>query len=293
MLKKMLVCLALVLGLACVSIADLNVDIGSDDPGQQPLKGGYQAFTGPHEQTGPLTKSFDFDGANVSVTIAIGNNNVAGYRNYGGGELTGDMVYPDDQDYQGPDAGSVILTLGGLPAGDYTLVAYHNDSKDSHLDHGEITASVGGDVSASTGDQVQQTRATNDDAAATSTVTFTSGGGDVVVTYAPVGNGTDNRGILSGFDLSGGGGVVDECPDDPAKTEPGICGCGVADDDSDGDGVADCDDECPDDPDDLCNVQQCTCKGDMNDDGQIDLQDLQAVAEILLGVGSPFIADCP
>lgn len=40
---------------------------------------------------------------------------------------------------------------------------------------------------------------------------------------------------------------ADTCPDDDGKTEPGACGCGVADDDSDGDGTADCDDACPDD----------------------------------------------
>ncbi len=38
---------------------------------------------------------------------------------------------------------------------------------------------------------------------------------------------------------------MDGCPDDANKTEPGVCGCGVADDDSDGDGVADCNDNCP------------------------------------------------
>jgi choice-of-anchor B domain-containing protein len=44
-------------------------------------------------------------------------------------------------------------------------------------------------------------------------------------------------------------GAPDACPDDPQKTEPGMCGCGVADDDADEDGTADCDDACPDDPD--------------------------------------------
>ncbi|MDZ4753537.1 MAG: M12 family metallo-peptidase [Phycisphaerae bacterium] len=37
----------------------------------------------------------------------------------------------------------------------------------------------------------------------------------------------------------------DGCPNDPAKIEPGVCGCGVADDDSDGDTVPDCIDLCP------------------------------------------------
>jgi hypothetical protein len=36
----------------------------------------------------------------------------------------------------------------------------------------------------------------------------------------------------------------DDCPGDPEKTTPGQCGCGVADEDFDGDGVADCIDNC-------------------------------------------------
>jgi hypothetical protein len=43
-------------------------------------------------------------------------------------------------------------------------------------------------------------------------------------------------------------GGVDGCPDDPAKTEPGICGCGVSDTDGDGDGTPDCSDQCVADP---------------------------------------------
>jgi hypothetical protein len=40
----------------------------------------------------------------------------------------------------------------------------------------------------------------------------------------------------------------DSCPNDPNKTVPSICGCGVADTDSDSDGTPDCDDNCPNDP---------------------------------------------
>jgi hypothetical protein len=43
--------------------------------------------------------------------------------------------------------------------------------------------------------------------------------------------------------------TADRCPNDPYKTAPGMCGCGVADRDSDRDGVADCRDGCPQDPD--------------------------------------------
>ncbi|HYC00059.1 MAG TPA: hypothetical protein VEC57_13075 [Candidatus Limnocylindrales bacterium] len=38
---------------------------------------------------------------------------------------------------------------------------------------------------------------------------------------------------------------VDLCPDDDTKGEPGHCGCGTPDVDSDGDDIVDCTDECP------------------------------------------------
>ncbi len=47
---------------------------------------------------------------------------------------------------------------------------------------------------------------------------------------------SDHDGTIDEFDL---------CPNDPAKTAPGVCGCGVPDADHDGDGIADCID--PDD----------------------------------------------
>jgi hypothetical protein len=50
-------------------------------------------------------------------------------------------------------------------------------------------------------------------------------------------------------DADGAGDACDGCPADPAKVEPGVCGCGVADTDGDGDGTPDCDDGCPTDPD--------------------------------------------
>ena len=40
--------------------------------------------------------------------------------------------------------------------------------------------------------------------------------------------------------------ACDGCPDDPNKTEPGVCGCGIdAELDGDADGVRDCVDQCP------------------------------------------------
>jgi Tol biopolymer transport system component len=50
-------------------------------------------------------------------------------------------------------------------------------------------------------------------------------------------------------DLDGVLDCKDGCPTDPKKSAGGICGCGVADTDSDQDGTADCRDSCPNDPD--------------------------------------------
>jgi hypothetical protein len=55
---------------------------------------------------------------------------------------------------------------------------------------------------------------------------------------------------------------LDGCPNDPTKTAPGACGCGVAETDTDGDGVADCVDNCPTQP----NADQA----DSNHDGTGD-----------------------
>ena len=46
-------------------------------------------------------------------------------------------------------------------------------------------------------------------------------------------------------DEDGAGDACDGCTEDPDKTEPGVCGCGIADDDSDEDGLLDCNDNCP------------------------------------------------
>jgi len=57
--------------------------------------------------------------------------------------------------------------------------------------------------------------------------------------------------VVSGWGSNGGfydlAVDVDTCPGD-VKARPGLCGCGVLESDSDGDGVLDCLDGCPDDP---------------------------------------------
>ncbi|MBI3179919.1 MAG: hypothetical protein HYZ27_09680 [Deltaproteobacteria bacterium] len=62
------------------------------------------------------------------------------------------------------------------------------------------------------------------------------------------------------IDTDGDGALdcLDACPDDAAKTAPGECGCGVSDADSDGDGEPDCTDLCPLDGSKLA-PGQCGC----------------------------------
>jgi hypothetical protein len=79
--------------------------------------------------------------------------------------------------------------------------------------------------------------------------------------------------------------AADGCPDDPDKEAPGQCGCGVTDEDSDGDQIADCVDSCPDDPDNdidgdtVCgNIDNCPAtpnpdQADVDNDGKGDACD--------------------
>ncbi len=67
----------------------------------------------------------------------------------------------------------------------------------------------------------------------------------------------------------------DCCPDDPDKTQPGVCGCGEPDSDSDEDGTLNCVDECPDDPD-KTQPGDCGCGVpdlDSDEDGTADCVD--------------------
>jgi len=49
------------------------------------------------------------------------------------------------------------------------------------------------------------------------------------------------------------------CEPGSLKTEPGICGCDIPDDDFDGDGIADCDEACPDNADRTDPTGLCGC----------------------------------
>ena len=64
---------------------------------------------------------------------------------------------------------------------------------------------------------------------------------------APQWRGAIGKVIEKYTDSDGTADCNDNCPNDSIKTEPGICGCGVVDNDSDDDGTPDCNDDFPDD----------------------------------------------
>ena len=81
----------------------------------------------------------------------------------------------------------------------------------------------------------------------------------------------------SDSDLDGVRDCLDECPLDPNRTKVGLCGCGVDDIDSDSDGVPDCLDECPQDPAKSKLAGICGCnvaETDSDLDGVPDCLDL-------------------
>ena len=78
-------------------------------------------------------------------------------------------------------------------------------------------------------------------------------------------------------DMDGVSDCLDECPFDPNRTVVGVCGCGVDDVDSDLDGVPDCLDHCPQDSSKSKSTGLCGCnvpETDSDLDGLPDCLDL-------------------
>lgn len=102
---------------------------------------------------------------------------------------------------------------------------------------------------------------------------------------------------VSDNDIDGDGTVDcnDACPNDPNKIVAGICGCGITDSDTDADGTVDCNDACPNDPNKII-VGVCGCgvvDSDLDGDGNIDCNDLcpNDVNKLSAGICGCGIAD--
>ena len=205
-------------------------------------------------------------------------------------------------DWGGEIRGDIHLDLTNLPAGDYQLVTYHNhweprkQSSRNCLDESSgmppmplVTARAldGGDgVQALTdATNIKVTSVLSDNEVKKSTITFRTNGDDVQILYDggddsypdPARSGREgSKAILNAFQLSAispdsdGDGVPDDWDNCPAVPNPD-----QADENLDGTG-------------DACQ-QGCPCPGNLNTDTQIDLEDVQAVADILLDAGTPFI----
>ncbi len=82
----------------------------------------------------------------------------------------------------------------------------------------------------------------------------------------------------------------DDCPEDENKIEAGICGCGESDVDSDADGIAGCNDNCPTvfNPD-QADVDNDTIGNVCDPDFQAQIEEPEVIApDNLEGSGTPF-----
>ena len=166
------------------------------------------------------------------------------------------ILYNDEDSDPAEDYGSHLFKIGAnlLPTGDFIfdpVSPYNGESV-------TFTASVD-DSDGTITHMTWQFGDSEDDP----TVTTVS---SIAHTYSSTGTYTvtliayDNSGgVLDvSHDITVTEAPTDECPDDPDKLEPGVCGCGVPDTDTDGDDEEDCIDNCPA----VANADQLNTDGD-------------------------------
>ena len=185
----------------------------------------------------------------------------------GGGTVTGLAVAPKPA-ITVNDV-SVVEGNSGTTSLDFTLTLSMTalDTVSVDVETADGTATAGSDYTAvrqtitiPAGQTTQTVSvAVNGDTTLEPDETFTLNLNDPV--NATLGNLAGTGTILNDETDADGDGVSDAedgCPNDPAKTSPGACGCGNPDTDSDGDGIADCVDNCPNTP----NADQADSDGD-------------------------------
>ena len=244
-----------------VSAMELKVDVGC--LGQQAsgyLKEGWVAFDGTAcEGAVPGVTVANIGGSGIDVAITTGNPLDNAYRTQGddvvemytGDELGRDYVSADDSNSLAEC--TMTMTLSNLPAEHYALTTYHNrpDYADDSMPipPADIGVTVGG--SGVVGNPINA-----------SGVAQTYLAEDVL--FDDIGKSTVE------FDTDGVGEVVVmlAAEEEGHKWRVYLSGFELIS---------------------AAVAQDCLCPGDINDDGQVDLDDLQGVANILLEAGSPFI----
>ena len=244
-----------------------------------------------------LGLEFVCDGCAASGTVQgdpIANSYILSFRHWGPGQTERD--------------GSVILTFTNLGEGDYTLTSYHSDANNPAFRLGSKNRYVSRvpeyfDVMPEilvTGEGVTQI---HDEETVDVDVPIQHVGFDAELIPSVVKFHTDGSSPVEveyvtpfGCDYTLGGAAVLNAFILEDVLEGGRCSC-----------YGNLNGDTQIDLEDLQSVAgilldagapfivpvEAGYCGDLNNDEQIDLEDLQAVADILLGAGSPFIVPCP
>lgn len=144
--------------------------------------------------------------------------------------------------------GGQIAALGSAGSGMY-YSRYNNDSAVFANLLSMVTTSAGGTANGNQKDPPVGYRSVGGSVSDMSAdIGFTLSFGDRVTLTTSFDVNPNPSNCPEDADADGVPDCLDGCPNDPAKTNPGSCGCGVADTDSDADGVPDCNDNCPNSP---------------------------------------------
>ncbi len=170
----------------------------------------------------------------------------------GGGPVCGDDICEAGEDAAGCSQDCAATCPGGLTAGQMVMLGVDNPNQAQDLPTGTVGMVVCCEPSAP--------------ALFIDWQGWNQGTADA--TCSPVSLPNDSGWWVAAADL-------DWCPTDPDKIDPGICGCGVGDIDSDSDGTLDCNDACAADPNKV-EAGACGCDNpetDSDSDGTADCLD--------------------
>ena len=239
-------------------------------------------------------------GANILLALynlPPGEYTLKSYHNRFGGERNGGS--PHWECICNPQPPMSAIIVGAIAAAETLFQDYGSDYEPAKLKGNYDLGDPDGVEMLEGAQNVEIQQVTSDEQLVPSIVRFRTNGSAVLVVYE--GNCCEyvpddirpqresQRAILNAFELISVGSppedfdddgvpdTQDNCVDVP-NADQGDCNCN------------DLGDACDDEP---CGPTGCGCPGDLNGDDQRDLDDLQALAQVLLQAGSPFIAPIP